>query len=279
MNVNTTNLHKKREKSFFERYGFHGQNLSGLTGIPHLRKWLAWIENKKNAKSAMFSTASYFLSEVSDTATALDFGCGGGWAMIYILTRKPSAFVVGIDLARTPMERGKKDAERFGFKRCCEFVVCDCTRAPFRESVFDASIDLNVIHHLSGVQEGLGGIYHVLKKGGYALLLEVVTNNPFVLIGRNSNSLLTLPYSSGTELGFTSNEMERSLSSIGFKILRKGYDDYFLGALIKLAVRYPKITVIFPKPILLLLIYLDLLLQRLPVLQRSGGQVLFMCQK
>ncbi len=279
MNVNDSEMRKKQAKSFFERYGFHGENLSDLTEIPHLRQWLAWIENKKNAKSATLDMASYFLSKISHAATVLDFGCGGGWAMMYMLRRKPSVFIVGIDIARAPLREAKDKAEKLGVKSSCEFVLCDCTHVPFRKDVFDASVDLNVIHHLPGIQQGLLGLYHVLKRGGYVLALEVVTNNMLIPIGRRLSPLLSLSYSSGTELGFTSDEMEGSLSSIGFKIVRKGYDDYLLETLKKLAVRYPKITNAFPKPILFLLIYLDLLLQRLPILQRLGGMVLFMCQK
>lgn len=278
MNVNAVE-DIKRQKSFFERYEFHGSNLSELTSIPQLKEWLAWIENKKNVKSTTLNTASYFLSKIPTSATILDFGCGDGWAMMYILRLKPKAYVIGIDVTPKLIKEALQNAKELGVKDKCDFIICDCTQMPFCNEVFDATVDLNVIHHLSRIRDGLINIYRTMKIGGQTLVVEVVTNNLLVPVGRRLRTFLKFDISSGSEIGFTSNQMAVNLNSVGFKIVRKNHDDYILESLMKLAVRYPKITGIFPKPLLSVLVYLELALQRVPVLQQSGGQALFLCRR
>jgi SAM-dependent methyltransferase len=198
---------------------------------------------------------------------------------MYILRRKPSVLVVGIDITPRLIREAMNKREKLGVRDRCEFVLGDCTQMPFRDEVFDSLIDLNVIHHLPFIQGGVMGIHQVLKKGGYAFVAEVVTNNLLIPISRYLISRFRLSFSPGAEINFTSNQLAQFLDSIGLQIVRKGHDDYFLWILTKLAMRYPKIAKIIPKPILLLPVYIEVALQRFPVLQLSGGAIFFICQK
>lgn len=258
-------------RDFFEKYDFHGH--------PSIRQWLTWIENRKDVKSTSRNIRSYFLSKVSRFGTILDFGCGNGWATVYILKRKPDVFGVGIDISAKLVREAVRNAQKQGLRNRCEFIVCDCTKLPFLNESFDDIIEFNVIHHLSGIRDALTGIYRVLKKGGGVLVVEVITNNLLILLGRRLSARWNLSFTSGAEINFTSNQLAWSLGCVGLNIIRRSYDDYFLGTLTILAGRYPNIATIFPKPLLLMLVYLEVALQRVPLLRRSGAQILFLCQK
>lgn len=256
---------------FFEQYDFHGPL--------QLLEWLTWIDNTKNMISVTQNMKSYFLSQIPSSAIVLDFGCGNGWATAYTLVQKPNAFAVGVDITPKLVGEALKHAEKLGVRPRCDFILCDCTRMPFREGSFDIVMDLNVIHHLSSIEEGLISIHGAVKKGGSVLVVEVVTNNLLIPIGRRLSSWLRSSFSSGTEVSFTSSQLARSLNSVGLEIMRKCHDLYFIWVLKTFAVRYPRIAKIIPKPILMLLVYLEIALQKLPLLQLSGGMAFFVCLK
>jgi SAM-dependent methyltransferase len=271
MNMDSLESRNRQVQDFFEKYDFDGH--------PSIRRWLAWIENKKNMKSTTPSIGSHFLSKISNSTTFLDFGCGNGWATIYILKRKPNAFGVGIDITAKLVRDAIRNAEKEGIRNQCEFIVCDCTKLPFLHGLFDAIMEFNVIHHLSNIQRALTSLYISLKNGGYVLVAETVTDNLLVLLGRHLNAQLNLSFASGVEANFTSNQLASSLGHVDLNIVRRSYDEYFVWVLKNLARRYPNTARIFPKPLLLILIYLELALQRTPLLRRFGGQILFLCQK
>lgn len=269
--MNQAEGQKKRVRSFFEQYDFDHQ--------PSMRPWLAFIDDNKNLNGTSSKLASCFVSKISESATFLDFGCGNGWATIYILKRKPKAFGVGVEISPKLAREARKGAEEECLKERCDFVVCDCNRTPFINRAFDIIVEMNVLHHLPNIRDALNNIYQALKEWGYALVVEVVTNNLLVLLGRRLNAGFSLSFAPGVEMNFTSNQLVRFLGSAGFDIEKRSYDGYFLTTLKSIAGRYPKVTRVFPRAILLLLVHLEAALQRIPFLRQAGGQILFLCRK
>jgi len=269
---------KKRVRDFFERHDSHGA-IGEPIAHPSIIQWLTWIENRKNVKSTSHKIGSYFISKISRSAAILDFGCGSGWATIHIVKRKPDAFGVGIDISAKLVREAVRNTEKQGLRDRCEFIVCDCTELPFIPGSFDAIMEFNVLHHLLNIKHALTGIYCSLKKGGYIMVAEIVTNNFLVLLGRRLSARWNLTFASGTEINFTSNQLAWLLGCVGLNIIGRSYDNYYIWILKDIAGRYPRVAKIFPKPLLLMLIYLEVALQRVPILQQSGGQILFLCQK
>lgn len=259
----------KRQRSFFETPYFYGST--------HLKPWLDWVSSRSMTDA--WRIASDFLSQIPPYSILLDFGCGNGWATLIALAQKPRIFAVGVDIACIPLRKAASDASAQGVGYRSNFVACDCHRMPFRNEVFDAVLDINALHHLSSLHEGVAAIHDVLKAGGYSLVMEVVTNNFFILIGRRLNPRLGLMLSSGGELDFSSYSLMNSLRSAGFAILQKCYEGYLLSFLMMLARRYPRIANILPRPLLYILIYLEMALKRLPLICELGAERVVMCQK
>jgi len=245
---------------------------------PSLNRWFAWIDYTKNLESVSYDIVLHFVSRISKSATILDFGCGSGWATIFVLKNKTQAFGVGIEISRKLTMEAVRNAEKQGLKSRCDFIVCDCSKLPFLNSSFDAVIELNVLHHLSSIQPGLISICRALKDKGYVLMAESVINNPLVLLGRYLSAQWNLFLTSGTEINFTSNQLALALEHTGFNIMKKGYDNYILGSLKYLTGHYPGIIKILPKHFLLILIYFEKALQRTPLLKSWGGTAIFLCQ-
>lgn len=106
----------------------------------------------------------------------LDVGCGTGFGMRFL---KNGVEVVGTDYSVEAVHYGKKHY------KCekCSFIVSDGHFLPFKNSVFDCVVCLEVIEHVKRPPMLMQEIYRVLKERSNIILstpnTEKPTGNPF----------------------------------------------------------------------------------------------------
>lgn len=92
----------------------------------------------------------------------LDLGCGRG-SGVYLLKKEygPEAEVFGVDIDKRNIEIANKD-----FGEDCKFVFAKGEKLPFNKNFFDVVSSIEVLEHVQNLEETLGEIARVLKRGG-----------------------------------------------------------------------------------------------------------------
>jgi len=97
------------------------------------------------------------------TGLVLDYGCGTGIGLQFY-KHLP---VLGIDISFSMLKKIQMKMPNI------ELLQCDGEHLPFKDCVFDSSLSMGVLHHLSEPAIGLTEINRVLKKGGNLCLFDV----------------------------------------------------------------------------------------------------------
>jgi SAM-dependent methyltransferase len=150
------------------------------------------------------------------TQKILDFGCGTGSAIPYLLQTFPKAFIVGVEVSSKSIEiaQGLHKSDRV------KFALID-------EHWADGSFDLvfcnGVFHHIPSHlrQESLQNILAALKPGGFFSFWE---NNPWNLGTRIVMSRIPFDRDADTISPFAARNL---LKKYGFNILESASTFYF----------------------------------------------------
>jgi ubiquinone/menaquinone biosynthesis C-methylase UbiE len=97
----------------------------------------------------------------------LDFGCGNG-LLESRLTFNDKVDVLGIDVSAELVQyaKRKKNANNI------HWIVCDGTKLPLRNNIFDIVFVIGVLHHIKDYTVAISEIKRVLKKDGLLLGCE-----------------------------------------------------------------------------------------------------------
>jgi SAM-dependent methyltransferase len=102
---------------------------------------------------------------IGNDKTILDIGCGNG---IYSLEFSEKNFVVGVDLSIDEIKTAKHISEKT--RENAFFVVADATHLPFKKSVFDLAICLEVLEHIVDDECALEEAARVIKRNGKLII-------------------------------------------------------------------------------------------------------------
>jgi SAM-dependent methyltransferase len=115
-------------------------------------------------------------------ATALDFGCGRGYASLELL-RRGAAHVTGLDISAAEVEHARGLAAAEGFADRSRFVVADAHATGFPDDSFDLIVGSSILHHLD-LEPALRELRRILRPGGRAVFSEPLWHNPLLRVGR-----------------------------------------------------------------------------------------------
>jgi SAM-dependent methyltransferase len=105
----------------------------------------------------------------------LEVGCGRGGGAAFIFEHYGPRSMLGLDLASSAVERGRRD---YGRPRL-EFVQGDAEALPFDDASFDVVLNVESAHWYPDVGRFLDEVFRVLRPGGLLLLADVrYTNLP-----------------------------------------------------------------------------------------------------
>jgi ubiquinone/menaquinone biosynthesis C-methylase UbiE len=129
----------------------------------------------------------------SGTGKVLDLGAGTGRSSIMLLTARPNARLVALDLFaesfnrhfghnETPQDRLMANLKAAGVDQRVTIVAADMRKLPFDNDTFDGAISSYAIDHLNreGVGQTLSEIRRVLKPGGEFLMVIVNGRDPWL---------------------------------------------------------------------------------------------------
>jgi SAM-dependent methyltransferase len=109
--------------------------------------------------------------EARDALRIADFGCGEGWAGIYLAEAYPNVTVDGFDLDDTSIAAARKHAADRGVADRVRFEVRDITDPSF-DARYDLAITCEVIHDLSDPVRALAALRRVTRDGGAVLVID-----------------------------------------------------------------------------------------------------------
>ncbi len=133
---------------------------------------IRWVRTLKNLVPARLS---WFNTHVDWSGkSVLDLGCAGGFMAEAIAAE--GAAVTGIDPASQAIEAARRHAESGGLD--IQYDVGVGEALPYEDSSFDRVVCVDVLEHVSDLQQVLGEISRVLKPGGVFLFDTV--NRTFI---------------------------------------------------------------------------------------------------
>ncbi len=102
----------------------------------------------------------------------LDVGTGTGDLAIEMVNILHPEKVIGIDIANTMLELGRKKVHNKGLDSSIEFKEADCENLPFADNSFDVASSAFGVRNFENLEKGLSEMGRVLKPGGHILILE-----------------------------------------------------------------------------------------------------------
>ena len=108
----------------------------------------------------------------------LDVGTGPGWLLLRLNARCPALRPVGVDISAAMVAKARRNIADAGAADCIEVREGSAEHLPFADESFDAVVSTGSIHHWKDPVAGLNDIYRVLRRGGRALIYDLVDVMP-----------------------------------------------------------------------------------------------------
>ncbi len=110
----------------------------------------------------------------SPVGLILDAGTGTARIPILMCQRRPHWQVIGIDLAQSMLDVGRKNVENSSLQQQIKLELVDAKQMPYPEAHFDMVVSNSIIHHLPNPLPFLQELKRVLKPNGAILLRDLI---------------------------------------------------------------------------------------------------------
>ena len=110
----------------------------------------------------------------SPVGLILDAGTGTARIPILMCQRRPQWQVIGIDLAQSMLDVGRKNVEDSGLQQQIKLELVDAKQMPYPDAHFDMVVSNSIIHHLPNPLPFLQELKRVLKPNGAILLRDLI---------------------------------------------------------------------------------------------------------
>lgn len=117
------------------------------------------------------------ISLCPSTALILDAGTGTARIPIIMCQRRPQWQIIGIDLAQSMLEVGRKNVQQAGLKQQIKLELVDAKQMPYPDAHFDMVISNSIIHHLPNPLPFLQEIKRILKPNGAIFIRDLLRPN------------------------------------------------------------------------------------------------------
>jgi ubiquinone/menaquinone biosynthesis C-methylase UbiE len=108
----------------------------------------------------------------------LDIGTGPGWLLLKLHQKAPQMKLVGIDSSPAMVAKACKNMADAALGNIIEIKQGNADNIPFPDDCFNIVVSTASIHHWKQPTIGLNEVYRVLKKKGFALIYDLVSDTP-----------------------------------------------------------------------------------------------------
>ncbi|OGP55546.1 MAG: hypothetical protein A2Y65_00880 [Deltaproteobacteria bacterium RBG_13_52_11] len=108
----------------------------------------------------------------------LDIGTGPGWLLVKLHQQAPRLRIIGLDTSASMVAKARKNMVAAGLSEEIEVKEGNASQLSFADNTFETVVSTGSIHHWKDPIGGLNEVYRVLKKGGNALLYDIVSDTP-----------------------------------------------------------------------------------------------------
>jgi ubiquinone/menaquinone biosynthesis C-methylase UbiE len=112
----------------------------------------------------------------------LDIGTGPAWLLLKLHQYATGMKLVGIDSSPAMVTKAKQNISAAGLDRVIGIKEGNAQSIPYPDEHFDIVVSTGSIHHWKQPTVGLNESYRVLKKGGFALIYDLVSDTPSSII-------------------------------------------------------------------------------------------------
>lgn len=126
------------------------------------------------AVNASFCADLLALAPAPDVSRALDIGTGTALIPIELCRRHPGARVVGIDLAPSMLELGRRNVELAALSGVISLGLADAKALAAPDGAFTSVISNSIIHHIPEPLPVLRGALRVLAPGGWLFVRDLL---------------------------------------------------------------------------------------------------------
>jgi ubiquinone/menaquinone biosynthesis C-methylase UbiE len=167
-----------------------------------------WAENADEQVTAHFRTA---LGEAS-RGNLLDVACGPG--VVTVAVAPGAAWMTAFDATERMLEKAKSRCARAGLRNV-DFKCGDAESLPFEDARFDGLVTRLAIHHFANPQRALNEMFRVLRRGGTAVVVDVVSSED-VAESNLQNAIERLRDPSHVRM-MSSSELNACMAQAGFQ--------------------------------------------------------------
>ena len=119
-----------------------------------------------NMGHAALSDWGFRYISISDDASVLDVGCGGGANVKKLLEKCPRGTVKGIDYSEVSVEKSRKVNAKAIQTGRCEVLQASVMELPFEKESFDLVTAFETVYFWPDLLQSFREVYRVLKPGG-----------------------------------------------------------------------------------------------------------------
>lgn len=112
----------------------------------------------------------------------LDVGTGPGHLLVKLHRLCPGLELTGLDASPAMVVEAGKNLKRAGLFGSARVLEGYAQALPFDDDSFDIVVSTGSIHHWKDPVRGLNEAHRVLKKGGHALMYDIVNDTPAAVL-------------------------------------------------------------------------------------------------
>jgi ubiquinone/menaquinone biosynthesis C-methylase UbiE len=120
-----------------------------------------------------FAQAAIAIAQPLAQGLMLDAGTGTARIPTVIARQQPQWQIIGIDLAKSMLELGKRNIEQAGLQAQIQLECIDAKQMPYPDAYFDMVISNSIVHHLSDPIPFFRELQRVLKPNGSIFLRDL----------------------------------------------------------------------------------------------------------
>ena len=130
---------------------------------------------EKYAEKTDDQVASRFQAALGEAARGrlLDVACGPG--VVTAALAPNAASVVAFDATGEMLEKARSRCAKAGLANV-DFKCGDAENLPFADGQFDGVVTRLAVHHFADPQRALGEMFRVLRRGGAAVVVDIVSS-------------------------------------------------------------------------------------------------------